>query len=215
MPGLGMNGWAIVTPKHHQWVQQAAAGDKDALSNLLEAHGPGVEAALVISQKWQGALDAADVMQVTYLEAFSQIGRFDLTRADAFPAWLRRIAENNLRDAIRSLEARKNAPPRPMLDAHGSDSSLALLDVLTSGAGTPSRTVRTEEARDRLHQALARLPSDYARAVRHYDLEGKPIEEVAALLGRSAGAVYMLRQRAHDRLRTLLGNPASFLESNP
>lgn len=202
-----------MTPHQEQLVHRATAGDKDALGELLEVFGPEVEATLVISPKWQGVLGAADVMQVTYLEAFAQIRDFDPSRAESFPNWLKRIAENNLRDAIRSLQAKKNPPADMKLEAHGAESGLALFDILTSGGGTPSRAMRQGEATELLHRALACLPSDYARTIRLYDLEGKPVEEVATLLGRSTGAVYMLRQRAHDRLRGLLGRASQYLES--
>ena len=202
-----------MSPEQVTLVSRAVAGDKDALSDLLQQFGPDVEAALFISPKWQGALDAADVMQVTYLEAFTQIRDFDPARAAAFPGWLKRIAENNLRDAIRGLEAKKTPPPHLKLDAHGGDSCLALFDVVTSGGDTPSQIVRRDEARDRLSQMLRCLPPDYERTIRLYDLEGRPIDEVAAELKRSAPAIYMLRSRAHDRLRQLLGSPSAFLSS--
>ncbi len=205
---------AAVTPAELNRVRLAVGGDKDALGELLEACGPVVEAGLIISTKWGGMLDAADVMQVTYMEAFLQIQGFDLLRAEAFPQWLKRIAENNLRDAIRSLEAKKNPPPHLKLNAESGDGSLALFDVLTSGGGTPSRIVRQDEAHSRLRQALTCLPSDYARVVQLYDMDGKPVDEVARILERSTGAIFMLRQRAHDRLRVLLGNPSNILESN-
>lgn len=203
-----------MTVEQQNCVRQAVEGNKDALGELLEAIGPGVEAALAIGPKWQGMLDASDVMQVTYIEAFAHIHDFDPSRAEAFPTWLKRIAENNLRDAIRSLQAKKNPPPHLKLDAYAGDSDVALFDILTSGCGTPSRIVRQDEAHGRLRKALACLPSDYARTIQLYDLEGKPVNEVAAILGRSTGAVFMLRQRGHDRLRALLGSPSNILESN-
>ncbi|HWL94656.1 MAG TPA: sigma-70 family RNA polymerase sigma factor [Phycisphaerae bacterium] len=194
-------------------VCRAVAGDKDALGDLLEFYGPVIAANLVISPTWQGTLDVADVIQVTYLEAFTHIQSFDPARAEAFPAWLRRMAENNLRDAIRSLEAKKNPSPRLQLDAWRHDSHLALFDVLTSGGQTPSRLVRQDEARQRLDQAFGCLPPDYARTVQLYDLEGLPVADVAQKMGRSIGAIYMLRRRAHDRLRELLGPVSQILES--
>lgn len=194
-------------------IAQAVAGDKAALGDLLEQFGPGVEASLHISPTWRGVLEPADVMQVTYLEAFVEIKRFDVRRAEAFPAWLRRMAENNLRDAIRGLEAKKNPSPRMQLDAYGGDASLALFDVLTAGVGTPSRVARGNEAGERLRQALMCLPPDYARTIQLYDLDGRSIDDVAAALGRSAGAIYMMRTRAHAWLRELLGSPADILES--
>ncbi|HKQ48263.1 MAG TPA: sigma-70 family RNA polymerase sigma factor [Phycisphaerae bacterium] len=202
-----------MTDEQRLMVVRACAGDKDALAELLELFGPEVEAVLGISPKWQGMIDAADVMQVTYLEAFAHIRDFDPARAESFPAWLGRMAENNLRDAIRALEAKKNPPPHLKLDAYGADHGLALFDVLTSGGETPSRIVRKDEARERLAQALRCLPPDYARTIQLYDLEGHPVEDVAAQLGRSTGAVFMLRMRAHDRLRELLGRASQILES--
>ena len=194
-------------------VHRAVAGDRDALSELLELYGPQVEARLRIAATWRSTLDTADVMQVTYLEAFTHIRQFDPNRADKFGPWLQRMAENNLRDAIRGLEARKHPSPKMRVNAFGVDSALGLFEVLTSGAATPSRVVRTEEAAERLRQALCCLPADYALTVRLYDLEGRSVDEVATALGRSPGAVYMLRSRAHDRLHELLGGAADFLES--
>ncbi len=60
---------------------------------------------------------------------------------------------------------------------------------------------------------LAKLPPDYATVIRLYDLQGKPIAEVAADLGRSEGAVYMLRARTHDRLRELLPGESKFFSA--
>ncbi len=42
----------------------------------------------------------------------------------------------------------------------------------------------------------------------------KTADEVAAALDRSPGAVYMLRARAHDHLRVILGSASRYL-SNP
>lgn len=194
-------------------VARAVAGDKNALAELLETFGPELEAGLRIGSRWNGLLEASDVMQATYLEAFMQIRTFDPARADAFAAWLRRMAENNLRDAIRALEARKNPPPRMRLDAHGEDSALALFDLLTAGTGTPSQAARRVENIARVREALKLLPKDYSRTIQLYDLEGRPVEEVASAMGRSVGAVYMLRMRGHDRLRELLGGSSQFFES--
>lgn len=73
-------------------IQAAVAGDVDAIAELLHEHAPDVERSLSIAREWRSVLEPADVMQVTYLEAFLQIARYDPQRAKSFRAWLRRIA---------------------------------------------------------------------------------------------------------------------------
>ena len=193
---------------------KAVAGDKDALCVLLEAHGPAIEAGLNIATAWHRTLDRADVMQVTYLDAFTAIRRFDVTRSDSFPAWLRRLAENNLKDAIRGLEAQKKPPARKQV-IQGQNSAIALVELLSATDGTPSRAIRREEAEDQLRRALRCLPPDYAQVVELYDLSGNHVDRVAKVLQRSPGAVFMLRARAHERLREILGSASQFFESRP
>lgn len=150
-------------------------------------------------------LEVADVMQVTYLEAFLQIGGFDADRGGSFESWLCRMAENNLRDAVRGLQRQKRPQPRDRVLPSGGDSVAGLFNLLGVTTTTPSRHAAREEMDQHLSRALDALPDDYARAIRLYDLEGRSMDEVAAQMGRSPGAVHMLRARAHDRLRERLG----------
>lgn len=193
-------------------VRNAASGDVDALSELLRLHGPAVERTLQIGDIYRGMIDAADVMQVTYLEAFLQIGTYDTTKPDRFEAWLRQIAQNNLRDAIRGMERQKQPPPRNRLSpVNREDSMVDLYDLLGKGtSATPSRAVRRVELCGYLDRAIEALPERYGRVVRLYDLEGRSIAEVAEAVGKSAGAVHMMRARAHDRLRQEIGSPSRF-----
>lgn len=188
-------------------IRAAVAGDADALSRLLARDGPAIERSLDISPIWRAVLEPADVMQVTYLEAFLRIADFDATRGNSFAAWLRRIAENNLKDAIRGLERQKQPQPRDRVrPPHYEDSLLGLYDLLGATSATPSRHVQRQEMCAELEQAIAALPERYADVIRLYDLEGLAIDEVAARTGRSPGAVHMLRARAHDRLRQHFGS---------
>jgi len=190
-------------------------GDVDAMTELLNEWAPEVERSLSISREWRSVLEPADVMQVTYLEAFMQIGQYDPERSEPFRAWLQRIAENNLRDAIRGLTRQKRPQPsdRVTLPA-GADSSMELFAQLGVTTTTPSRYATREERVSRLNAALDALPDDYSRVVRLYDLQALPIAEVARQMGRSSGAVHMLRARAHDRLRSLLGPETGWFSSS-
>jgi RNA polymerase sigma factor (sigma-70 family) len=195
---------------------RAIAGDAVALRSLFERFGPQVAAEIrsQIGRTWQAAIDADDVMQITYIEGFLQIGGLTARDPAAFLSWLRRIAQNNLRDAIKELERAKRPNPRKRLaDADGEGSFVALVEMLGVDSLTPSRAARTGEARRAVSAALEKLPPDYAAVVRLYDLEGREIADVARELRRSPGAVHMLRARAHDRLRALLGEASGFFST--
>ncbi len=195
-------------------IHKAVAGDTEALSALLREHGPAVESALSIDPIWQAALEPADVMQVTYLDAFFRIQSFDVDGAASFATWLRRIAENNLKDAIRGLSRQKRPQPRNrVMPVNLADSMVELFDLLGGTSSTPSRQVGRQELCSILDSAISGLPDDYSRVIRLYDLEGAPIGDVAAALGRSPGAVHMLRARAHDQLRVALGSASIFFDS--
>lgn len=197
-------------------VDRATRGDPEALTALLEREGPVVRQRIEpkIGAVWRTVLDADDVMQISYMEAFLQIERFRSSGEGAFRAWLSQIAENNLRDAIKSLERAKRPDPRKRVHGPpGQESFVALVEVLGVTHSTPSQHVAAGEFVGEIERALAQLPPDYARVIRMYDLECRPPAEVAAALGRSAGAIFMLRARAHDRLKELLGSASRFFST--
>ncbi len=192
-------------------LSKATGGDIDALSALLNHHGPQVRQELSIGKQWRSVLDADDVMQVTYIEAFLQIGRFVPKGSASFLAWLRRIAQNNVRDAVKALEREKRPPPSKRIQPpRGDDSYVALYELLGATSTTPSRAAARQESKRILGAAIARLPQDYATAVRLHDLEGRTGPEVATAMGRSRGATFMLLARAHDRLRENMGAATNF-----
>lgn len=189
-------------------VAAARSGDLDALERLLVAYGPVVRASLDIPPTYRSMIDDDDVMQVTYMDAFARIDRFAGSSSVVFRRWLTQIARNNLLDAIRSLERAKRPSPRRRITASAGDSGAAPCERLGVTSTTPSRVIRTGEARGLVERALADLPPRYAEVIRCFDLEGLSGPEVARRLGCSRVTAFMLRARAHDRLRELLG-PAS------
>jgi RNA polymerase sigma-70 factor (ECF subfamily) len=192
-------------------------GDLDTLSALLEEHGPALRRSLCkrLNHHPSSELEIEDVMQVTYLEAFLRFSHFVPQNSESFTAWLRRIARNNLRDAVRELRRVRRPHLRPRAGTVGGDgSSFLLMDWLDGDAKTPSREVAGVETEAIMKAAVARLPADYRRVVELCDLEGKSTAQAAALLGRTQGAVCMLRARAHDRLRDLLGPPSRFFSDS-
>lgn len=192
-------------------VNRAIGGDMSALTSLLEQNCAAVRSMLHIDPKWASVLEPDDVLQVTCLEAFLQIGRFKSHGDGGFLAWLNRIAQNNLRDAVRELSAVKRSPLGQRIQAENQqDSESVLLSNLGMTTTTPSRNAANAEIRAAINNAIALMPADYGGVVRMYDLEGKSIGDVAAAMKRSAGAVHMLRTRAHEHLREILSSDSDF-----
>lgn len=195
---------------------RAVKGDEEALALLLEREGPIVRERLEprINPVWRPSFDADDVMQITYMEAFLRIARFVPVGPGSFRAWLQQIAENNLRDAIKSLERAKRPDPRRRVHGPpGEQSFVALVEVLGVTTTTPSRHAAAAELPSLIDRAVAELPPDYERVIRMYDLEGRGTSEVAAAMGRSSGAIFMLRARAHERLKEILGSSSKYFSS--
>lgn len=201
-----------------QLLRRAIAGDRDALADLLEQAAPTARQALrgAIPRRWQSLLSVDDVMQQTYTDAFLAIGTF-MPRGDgAFAGWLATLAKRNLLDAIRSLEAQKRGGDARQCKPGGSQESLlALYDWLTGTGSTPSRHAAQGEALAALDRSIQLLPKAYRDVIRLYDLEGRPIEEVSQALERSPGATYMLRSRAHDQLREIMGSSGKYFSAAP
>lgn len=197
--------------------EQAVEGDPCAMRTLLERFGGEVRNRMVrrIDNRWRTVLDVEDVMQIAYLEAFLHIDQLTARDSMSFVAWLSRIAENALRDAIRGLSSQKRpSPDRRIVAANGASTHEGLLECLGITTTTPSREASVRDAGLLLEAAIERLPADYKVVVRLYDMEGRSIADVSATMARSEGAVHMLRARAHDRLRQELGSAGQFFSGS-
>jgi RNA polymerase sigma-70 factor (ECF subfamily) len=194
-------------------VAQAVQGDRDALAALLEQHAPALRrnSSLAMPRRWQSLLSIDDVLQQTFTDAVFAVRRFVPRPGASFGGWLATLARRNLQDVIRMLEAAKRGGRSQPVRSAGLDESYdGLFDLLLDSSTTPSRHVAQEEIGALLDRAIDTLPQDYRATVRMCDLEGRSVEDVATSLGRTTGAVYMLRARAHRWLREILGQSSDF-----
>lgn len=198
-------------------LERAKTGDRPALIGLLEACAPRVRGRIApkITGYLRPFLDEDDVMQVTYLEVVTRFETFTNGDAGGFLSWMSRLAENNLIDAVRMIEADKRPNPRNRVETagrvgSGGEAMQSLIDLIGVTVTSPSKAAAGQEIKSALAAVLDRLPPDYATVIKLYDLQGRSAAELAAELDRSEGAIYMLRARAHDRLRDLLPSESKF-----
>ena len=171
---------------------RARTGDELAFAEVYRDVQPGLLRFLSV-QSPEGAEDAcAD----TWLEVARSLDRFegDMT---GFRAWVFTIARRKLVDGIRR-DAR-----RPVRFVGEADE----LDALADSAAGGTDPAELAEAQDDTSRAIAlvrTLPPDQAEALMLRVVAGLDYAEIAALMGRSQGAVRVLAHRGLRRLaRTL------------
>lgn len=192
---------------------RAIAGDTEALSGLLEAFGPILLAEIDrgLSPKHRSMVDAEDVFQVSCVEAFLRIRAFVPGGDGSFLAWMRKIARNNLLDALKELDREKRPPAAARLGgAPDNESYENLLERLAVTSSTPSRICTRVELHEGVENALRQLPPDYESVIRFYELSGLSGAETAERMGRSPGAIRMLLARARGRLAEILAATPQF-----
>ena len=99
----------MATDRREELLVQARAGNQDALITLLEEIAPEIRRRIAskLTSELRIDLDEDDVMQVTYMEAVMRLDRFTTGGVAEFISWLTRLAQNNIIDAQRAMNAAK------------------------------------------------------------------------------------------------------------
>jgi RNA polymerase sigma-70 factor (ECF subfamily) len=142
-------------------------------------------------------------VQQTLLEAFRDLPKFRGSSEGELLAWLRQILAHVLAHEIRRYRGtqQRDIDQEVSLEQTLAQSSQRLAQVLADSGSSPSANAMAHEREVLLADVLAKLPEDYREVIILRNLEGLSHEEVAARMGRTAGAVRMLWVRALAQLR--------------
>jgi RNA polymerase sigma-70 factor (ECF subfamily) len=185
-------------PEREERLNQEMARFRAYLETLACVH---------IDARLRAAFSFSDVVQETLVGAFKAIN--DLRRMDEAGQrqYLRTMLLNRLRDLIRHALARaRGRHLQRSLEAAAERSSLRLADALALEGSTPDARLIREEGEAALLDALSRLPEREREAIVLQKFQGWKLDEIAAHLGCTAGAVAGLHARGLRRLAQLLGN---------
>jgi len=163
-------------------VERLKGGDAEAAASLYRLYADPLYRYFVYQTRDPDL--AADLTSEVFLRMLENIGRYN-HRGIPFRAWLFKIAHNLVIDHYR--ERAKRAPGEA--------------DLPEPGTEDPEPA---EVDRDRLVAALNRLTAEQRQVVLLRFIEDLDIKEVAAILGKTEGAVKALQHRAIAALRRLL-----------
>ncbi|MES2058047.1 MAG: RNA polymerase sigma factor [Pseudomonadota bacterium] len=169
----------------------AAAGRQAAYGELMRRHRDWVYR--IVRSHIGDADEALDVTQISFVAAFSALGRYDRSRP--FRVWIARIAINKCHDWARRRAVRRFLTfAAPISDAEQvADTVVPIDDALVA-----------KQELDRAMRAIARLPATLKEPFILQAVEGLSQAETAQLLGISEKAVEMRVYRARTKLNEVL-----------
>ena len=164
-------------------------------------------ARLQIGRRLQGKVDAADLVQETFLKAHRDLGRFRGRTEAELVQWLRQLLVTSLAMLVRRYCGTQRRDVRLECElAVSVDHSSRVLDRgLVAADSSPSQRAARREQAVLLANALHQLPEDYREVIILRHMEGLAFPEVARQMGRTADSVKKLWARALVQLRRSLG----------
>lgn len=187
-------------------ITDARSGDEDAVRRLLVMYHPRLRARLLkqMDPVMRSKIEPEDILQQVYLEVFRAIDHFSYQGKDSLLRWMFTILDRKLIDEHRAMRAERRDVRREVATAAAPAGKTTYVDlmarVMTDGS-SPSQVVGRNEALGALNACLASLPEHYREVIRMRFMEGRPVADVAKVLGRSIGSIHMICHRALRQLR--------------
>jgi len=183
--------------------ERARAGDREALGNLLRAHGPRLYKSVLLPRLGNQA-QAEEALSATYMKVVERFTQFTWQDVGVYP-WLRVIA---LRVALDMLRKRKREVLFEERDLERE------VDAAERDARSAAELEQADlqSARRRVEELLDALNPRYAEAIRLRILGEKTREEAALALGVSVATFDVVLHRAMGALKKALAKSHSALE---
>jgi RNA polymerase sigma-70 factor (ECF subfamily) len=177
-------------------VAKAKAGDADAFTDLVNQYERRVFR--MAKQITQNDEDAEDVLQETFLKAYSHLD--DFQGNSKFYTWLVRIAVN---EALMKLRKRRSDKTVPLDEPIDTGEDVVAREVAV-WEDNPEQRYSREEMANILDEAVQSLKPAYRTVFVLRDIEEMSIEETAEALDLSISAVKSRLLRARLQLREKL-----------
>ena len=207
-----------LTEHQQNQLQRAINGDSRALEELVRKHYDDLFEFIDhnLSDRYRRAVAVEDILQNTLIQICQSISTLEDRGEGSFGGWIRSIAKHRILDAIKAQRAKKRSGIGARIDAvpDNSDGYLAIVEMVATGALSPSSKAASAEAAIVVRESLQKLQPDYQEALKYRYFEGRTVAETAEQMGRTPRSIHMLCHRALKQLRDLLGRSSQYLSSN-
>lgn len=133
--------------------------------------------------------EAEDITHQVFLSAWTNVTSYK-DQGHPFSSWLYQIARNKVIDHYRTQKI--DLPLE------------AVEEVLVSTDDSPLEDFETKSTSEEVQRAIAKLKPEYQEIIILRFVEDLPLKEVAAITGKSEGAVKLLQHRAVKNLKQYL-----------
>jgi RNA polymerase sigma-70 factor (ECF subfamily) len=196
-----------------QVLAKAKAGDAVAFQQLLIPYAAFLSNYISrqLNTLPQSVLDPDDILQDVFLDSFRSIGQFEIRSSGSLRAWLQAIAHHRVQDGLKSIRRTKRGGTFRQIDALVSQSGRLInaVNLLPEARRSPSSSVARREVSQSILEIVGGLPADYRRAVELRILEGKSLDEVALIMGRTSRSIQGLIDRSKKKMREDLAIPVN------
>ena len=186
---------------------RARSGDAGSLGQLFEQYRSYLT--LVAERELNSDLrtkcGASDLVQETYREAFEGFSGFRGTSDAELKTWFLQILSNNLKDYRKQYRRAKRDLSRE-ISTHSTETSIGLIQLLSSRSPTASSLMRRQERDEQLERALSLLKDRHREVIAMRHFENCSFSEISDRMSLSEDAARKLWARAIHSLQRELGS---------
>ena len=186
-------------------VQRAQAGDREALSELVQSQQTYVYS--IAMSLMHNPADAADMTQEAFVRLMRSLGTY---RGETkFTTWLYRLVTNICLDGLRRRGRPIESLDAPASTSAGDDAQTAGERLADSDRWTqPEEEISLRESADEVRSAIEALPPAQRLALTLHYFEDQRYEDIAETMGLPLNTVKSHIRRGKERLALVLSNPA-------
>jgi RNA polymerase sigma-70 factor (ECF subfamily) len=185
-------------------VQRAQAGDREALSALVQSQQTYVYS--IAMSLMHNPADAADMTQEAFVRLLRSLGTY---RAETkFTTWLYRLVTNICLDGLRRRGRSVDSLDEPSSTQAGDDAQTAGDRLADTDRWTqPEEEIQLRESANEVRAALEDLPPAQRVALTLHYFQDQRYEDIAEVMGLPLNTVKSHIRRGKERLALVLSNP--------